>query len=425
MVEEVTLVLALLTACCGAAGASVDAELEPAERQLVEVAADLDAAYKALWAEAEQIEEPAAQRSFSFQNSPAHKYFPKLLSLEEKHRGSAVGLMALRQIEHWAARSGHPDDPRYHARGEALERLVYYETLHVTADLFRSSGGGAFNPAVGAALRQLGNSPSATVEVRQTAQLALARWLLQWADNRAATVMRLEELGQGAPERYAGERALLEDFFARVSDEDVAAQWRVEAVKILGELAAAPEQVRQPAVAPVDENYVIVRLDSEKTQLKPIVSDLAEGVLFRELHLAVGRPAPVIELGLVDGEPWSLAAQRGKVVVVQFSFKGCGPCEAMYPMLRAMHAQHPDRLEILSIMADERPEVSAEAVEAGKMTWSVAWDGRGGPIATRWGVQTFPAVYVIDQAGIVAAVHVTGPALQAVVDQLLKQQARQ
>jgi thiol-disulfide isomerase/thioredoxin len=189
-------------------------------------------------------------------------------------------------------------------------------------------------------------------------------------------------------------------------------------------MAESCHNLRQPAVQGLDERWYLIRIDDKATQMMPRLSELAEGVLFKESHLRPGKPAPDLELSLVNEKPWSLAAQRGKVVIIQFSFKGCGPCEAMYPDLRELQTSYTESLSIVSIMADEKRQDTEEAVSEGKLTWNVHWDGRRGPIATRWAVRGFPDVYVIDRNGEVAACDLYGHELRDKVTQLLDDQSR-
>jgi hypothetical protein len=53
-------------------------------------------------------------------------------------------------------------------------------------------------------------------------------------------------------------------------------------------------------------------------------------------------------------------------------------------------------------MADQNKNDTDQAVEEGKLTWNVHYDGWRGPVATRWAVRGFPTVYVIDRQGRIA-----------------------
>jgi thiol-disulfide isomerase/thioredoxin len=154
-------------------------------------------------------------------------------------------------------------------------------------------------------------------------------------------------------------------------------------------------------ITKIDPNATLIRRD-DKPNTNPPFAEMADGLLFKQQHLKSGKRAPELKLKLLDGRDWSLHTQRGRVVIIQFSFKGCGPCEAMYPDLRELAAAHPDDLVILSIMADKEKQDSVEAVESGKVTWNVYWDGNRGPTNTRWGVRGYPTVYIIDKQGRVA-----------------------
>jgi len=79
--------------------------------------------------------------------------------------------------------------------------------------------------------------------------------------------------------------------------------------------------------------------------------------------LVIGRPAPALEATFTDGHAWSLADQRGKVVIVNFWATWCGPCRAEMPALDAFYRAHREEgLEVVGIDLDE-PENAAEAAE--------------------------------------------------------------
>jgi hypothetical protein len=56
------------------------------------------------------------------------------------------------------------------------------------------------------------------------------------------------------------------------------------------------------------------------------------------------------------------------------------------------------------------------------MEWPSWWDGdetRSGPIQTDYDIQHWPSVFVIDAEGIIRAIDVHGPDLDATVDESL------
>ena len=235
---------------------------------------------------------------------------------------------------------------------------------------------------------------------------------------------RLKELDAGAESRSPIEREWLQKSLSGALPSQKLAIMEREAISSLESLSKSQSNVRQPGVKGVDPGWFIIRVDSEKTQTMPLVTDLAAGLLFKHKHLQIGRPAADLDVSLVNGESWSLAQQRGKTVIIQFSFKGCGPCAAMYPDLKALKNAFPDSLSILSIMADEDQSDTVEAVKSGKLTWNVCWDGSRGPIATQWGVAGFPTVYVVGPNGKIAGNNLYGDSLKSKIDELAKSNPR-
>ena len=67
----------------------------------------------------------------------------------------------------------------------------------------------------------------------------------------------------------------------------------------------------------------------------------------------LGRPAPPFSLKDMAGRPVSLAAYRGKVVLLNFWYSACFPCRQETPDLIALYKAHKDRgLVILGINTD-------------------------------------------------------------------------
>jgi RNA polymerase sigma factor (sigma-70 family) len=201
--------------------------------------------------------------------------------------------------------------------------------------------------------------------------------------------------------------------------------------KIIEDLLKTPENLsawraRTPEDLDEEAELVYERAGREFADVKladgRTLGQVTPGDLTRLRQLIPGEPAPEIEGRDSEGKPFKLSDYRGKVVVLCFSGNWCGPCRAMYPQERKLA----DRLKnqpfaMLGVNTDNDLTTLRKSVSEGEITWRCWWDGgQTGPIVTRWGVQGFPSVYVLDKAGVIRFVHVQGDELDKAVDSLLK-----
>jgi thiol-disulfide isomerase/thioredoxin len=102
-------------------------------------------------------------------------------------------------------------------------------------------------------------------------------------------------------------------------------------------------------------------------------------------------------------KPLSLEALRGRVVVLQFAFLGCGACRMLTPFLVEWHRRHvASGLTVVYVdngAADTREALEAAHVDEG-LPFPLFHDRTGGAIAG-YGVRAFPTVYVLDRSGVV------------------------
>lgn len=390
------------------------------QNELVELIAALYKSYDAYHTQANAIADEKERDKYYGEHDPAREFVPKLLEFEAQHPGTDVGLMALRRVVLLAAGYSDAESAASVGRREALKRLLRYADRPILVEILRYLDSGASEPANATTLRALADDPKASEAVREFGRLYLATSAVHELRSYGMWTRRLAKLEAGAKPRFEDEAKFYTDL---VDSSATLAQLQsaaAAAVVELQKLAASKSELRQPGVRAIDPGWYLIELDEQATKTMPRLTELAEGVIFQQAHLQVGKPAPELEFELLSGEPWSLAAQRGKAVVIQFSFKGCGPCEAMYPDLRELKATHGERLSILSIMADEHQADAEEGVASGKLTWNVHWDGRRGPVATRWAVTGFPTVYVVDTEGRIAEIGLRGEELRAEIARLLQ-----
>ena len=126
----------------------------------------------------------------------------------------------------------------------------------------------------------------------------------------------------------------------------------------------------------------------------------------------IGKPAADWELKGLDGKTHSLADYRGKVVVLDFWYRGCGWCIKAMPQLNALAEQFQGRPVAVLGMNTDRKEADAKfVVDAMGLKYETL---RAEGIPEKYGVQGFPTLILIDPEGKVRDVHVGySPTLRA------------
>ncbi len=399
---------------------SIVRELSKPEEQLVQICEEMYSAFDKYYTSADELKDDAEREKYYADNDPSARYVARLTEFERDNHGTHAGLMAARRLVLLGAGGGEHGNPRDVGRQRALMVLPDYANASVLPEIIRYLDGGNVEPTSERLLRHLINAPDIRDQNRQFARYMLATWALAMRDGREFLERRLAEIAEGSPLQYPKEKENLTEELGNSLLPEKIAELRLEAIEILESLAESRSTVRQPGIAGVDKRWHIIQVDPEKTQTMPMVSELGAGLLFKERHLRVGTLAPELKLALVAGGEWSLAEQRGKVAVLQFSFKGCGPCEEMYVDLRALTEKYEGQLSILSVMADEKRADTVDAVNSGKMSWNVHWDGAKGPLATKWAVTSFPTVYVVGPDGRIVAHDLRGEQLKAQIEKLTR-----
>ncbi len=140
--------------------------------------------------------------------------------------------------------------------------------------------------------------------------------------------------------------------------------------------------------------------------------------------LAVGAVFPDFAEQDMAGRPLSLAALRGRVVLVDFWATWCGPCVVEMPNVVRTHAKYRAQgFEIVGISLDRRGEsatVTRFAHQHG-MTWPQFFDGGywDNKLAVKYGVSSIPTTYLLDRSGRILGRDLRGAALDAAIARAL------
>jgi thiol-disulfide isomerase/thioredoxin len=121
----------------------------------------------------------------------------------------------------------------------------------------------------------------------------------------------------------------------------------------------------------------------------------------------VGAFAPALtRLHPVSGVlPASVAAMRGRVVLLDFWATWCGPCRIVAPKLSALQDRYGAQgLTVLGVAADEVQDIAAFAART-PVSYPLAADSEG-ETSRGYGVTTLPTLLVIDKRGVVRQVAV-------------------
>ena len=138
---------------------------------------------------------------------------------------------------------------------------------------------------------------------------------------------------------------------------------------------------------------------------------------------AVGAVAP--ELGGVgpDGAATSLAALRGRVVLVDFWASWCGPCRVENRNYSELYRQFREAgFEIFAVSVDQEVRSWKAAIAKDGAGWVHLSDLRGwkSPLAARYNVSALPASFLLDREGRIIAKDVRGKQLAALLAETLK-----
>jgi peroxiredoxin len=120
----------------------------------------------------------------------------------------------------------------------------------------------------------------------------------------------------------------------------------------------------------------------------------------------VGQPAKDFELKDIDGNSHSLAALKGKVVVLNFWFTACGSCVQEMPELNKLQQEYADKnVVFLALGLDDAARVRT-FLKTHDFHYTLLTDAKA--VHADYNVKVCPISMVIDKTGVIRFVEVGG-----------------
>ncbi len=118
---------------------------------------------------------------------------------------------------------------------------------------------------------------------------------------------------------------------------------------------------------------------------------------------APGRPAPALVGPRLDGPAFDLAAERGKLVLVDFWASWCEPCRRELPALERLHRQHAAAgLVVVGVSVDEqRGDAEQFLRDQVQLSFPIVHDADHA-LAGAWSPPKMPTVYLVERDGTIA-----------------------
>ncbi len=118
-----------------------------------------------------------------------------------------------------------------------------------------------------------------------------------------------------------------------------------------------------------------------------------------------GRPAPAIELARLDAEGTvSLAALRGRPVVVNFFASWCVPCRKELPAFQAVHSRRGDEVAFLGVDHQDDRRGALGLLDETGVTFPSGHDPEG-KVARAYGLFGMPSTVFVGADGTLLEVH--------------------
>jgi thiol-disulfide isomerase/thioredoxin len=187
-----------------------------------------------------------------------------------------------------------------------------------------------------------------------------------------------------------------------------------ELKRALEEASAELTKIGGALETPEFRDLVDEQVASREQTLKYVLEEA------EERSAVLGKPSDEWTTTDLEGTPHALTDYRGKVVILDFWYRGCGWCIRAMPQVKEIAAHFKDQPVVVFGMNTDRNESDALFVVE-KMDLNYA-NLKATGLPEKYNVHGFPTLVILDQEGVIRDIHVGySPTLRDEVVQSVKQ----
>jgi len=212
--------------------------------------------------------------------------------------------------------------------------------------------------------------------------------------------------------KNAGEKVRLDEVMPAI--EDFAKRFpkdeRVAALMFQAASSASDKAKKADLLARIQNDY------PESSVSKKLVERASQKSIPEDITEMIGMPFHLEFNDAIKGQPVSIQALKGKVVVIDFWATWCPPCVAEIPNMKKIYAEYKDKgVEFIGVSLDQsKAQGGLDKLKAfvakNEMGWPQYYQGNfwQSEFSSSWHINSIPCVFLVDAQGKLASVNARG-----------------